>query len=288
MEKKFENVKDRTVYSTVPDERIALIKEAKDEIKTADPASVMHARTVITFKDQRLLNFWKNFMEGQLSDGAWENSNNTDWLWAQSLAGLGAENRVCVMNSYCAGRKTYKWDKVFENLIDNGTCTDWITDSGFADKKEFKEAFNTVSNMIRDYTEDYDLIDGMHKAAAVKIQESVDASVSKLKEAGFVQRGNSTYNRTYWYLPLFKMEKDINDGMFPPENVYAVVDTTDMRKYNGSKFPLKFIGTSIPGQKVINPFTTYIQICSTVEEVIKTCGIVKETIEKLSEIFIKK
>ena len=287
MEKKFENVKDRTVYSTVPDERIALIKEAKDEIKTADLASVMKVKTVITFKDQRLLNFWKNFMVGQISDGAWENSANTDWLWAQSLAGLGDENRVRVINSYCAGRKTYKWDKVFEQLIDDGTCTDWITDSGFADKKEFKEAFKTVSNMIRDYTEDYELIDGMRKAAAAMIQERVDASVIKLEEAGFVRRTDGTYC-TCRYLPLFKMDKDINDGPFPPENVYAVVNTTDMHRYNGSKFPLKFIGTIIPGQKVINPFTTYIQVCSTVEEVIKTCGIVKETIEKLSEIFIKK
>ena len=287
MEKKFENVKDRAVYSTLPDERIALIKEAKDEIKTADLASVMKVKTVITFKDQRLLNFWTNFMSGQLSDGAWENSNNTDWLWAQSLAGLGDENRVIVLSAYVVGRKTYKWDKTFEELIDDGTCTDWITDSGFADKKEFKAAFNTVSNMIRDYTEDYDLIDGMHKAAAAMIQERVAASVEKLKSIGFVHRNDTTYS-TCWYLPLFKMDKDINDGPFPPENVYAVVNTTDMRAYSGDRFPLKFIGMRIPGQKVINPFTTYIQVCSTVEEVIKTCGIVKEAIEKLSEIFIKK
>lgn len=287
MEKKFENVKDRAVYSTVPDERIALIKEAEDEIKAADLASVMKVKTVITFKDQRLLNFWTNFMSGQLSDGAWENSSNTDWLWAQSLAGLGDENRVRVINSYVVGRKTYKWDKTFEELIDDGTCTDWITDSGFADKKEFKAAFNTVSNMIRDYTEDYELIDGMHKAAAAMIQERVAASVEKLKSIGFVHRNDTTYS-TCWYLPLFETGKDINDGRFLPENVYAVVNTSDMRKYNGSKFPLKFTGSSIPGQKVINPFTTYIQVCSTVEEVIKTCGIVKETIEKLSEIFIKK
>lgn len=287
MEKKFENVKDRTVYSTVPDEKIALIKEAEDKIKSADLASVMKVKTVITFKDQRLLNFWKNFMEGQISDGAWENSNNTDWLWAQSLAGLGDENRVRVINSYCVGRKTYKWDKTFEQLIDDGTCTDWITDSGFADKKEFKQAFNTVSNMIRDYTEDYELIDGMHKAAAAMIQERIDASVEKLKSIGFVQRNEATYS-TYLYLPLFKMDKDINDGPFPPENVYAAVSTTDMRAYSGDRFPLKFIGSRIPGQRVINPFTTYTQVCSTVEEVIKTCAVVKEAIEKLSEIFIKK
>lgn len=287
MEKKFENVKDRTVYSTVPDEKIALIKEAKDEIKSADLASVMKVKTIITFKDQRLLNFWKNFMEGQISDGAWENSNNTDWLWAQSLAGLGDENRVRVINSYCVGRKTYKWDKTFEQLIDDGTCTDWITDSGFADKKEFKQAFNTVSNMIRDYTEDYVLIDGMHKAAAAMIQERVAASVEKLKSVGFVQRNDGTYC-TYCYLPLFKMDKDINDGPFPPENVYAAVSTTDMRAYSGDRFPLKFIGSRIPGQKVINPFTTYTQVCSTVEEIIQTCAVVKEAIEKLSEIFIKK
>ena len=287
MEKKFENVKDRTVYSTVPDEKIALIKEAKDEIKTADLASVMKVKTVITFKDQRLLNFWKNFMEGQISDGAWENSNNTDWLWAQSLAGLGDENNVRVINSYCVGRKTYKWDKTFEQLIDDGTCTDWITDSGFADKKEFKQAFNTVSNMIRDYTEDYELIDGMHKAAAAMIQERIDASVEKLKSIGFVQRNDGTYC-TYCYLPLFKMDKDINDGPFLPENVYAAVSTTDMRAYSGDRFPLKFIGRRIPDQRVINPFTTYTQVCSTVEEVMKTCAVVKEAIEKLSEIFIKK
>ena len=287
MEKKFENVKDRTVYSTVPDEKIALIKEAKDEIKTADLASVMKVKTVITFKDQRLLNFWKNFMEGQISDGAWENSNNTDWLWAQSLAGLGDENNVRVINSYCVGRKTYKWDKTFEQLIDDGTCTDWITDSGFADKKEFKQAFNTVSDMIRDYTEDYELIDGMHKAAAAMIQERVAASVEKLKSIGFVQRNDGTYC-TYCYLPLFKMDKDINDGPFLPENVYAAVSTTDMRAYSGDRFPLKFIGRRIPDQRVINPFTTYTQVCSTVEEVMKTCAVVKEAIEKLSEIFIKK
>ena len=45
--------------------------------------------TVIVFRTQRLLDLFKKEMQGQISDGMWENSRNTDWLWRNAAYVLG-------------------------------------------------------------------------------------------------------------------------------------------------------------------------------------------------------
>ena len=50
--------------------------------------------TIITFRNQQLLDLWVNEMSGQISDGMWENSSNTEWLWRNVLLRLGEETKV--------------------------------------------------------------------------------------------------------------------------------------------------------------------------------------------------
>lgn len=50
---------------------------------------------VITFRTQNLLDLFVNEIEGQISDGMWENSRGTDWMWkGRTLYLLGDKTEV--------------------------------------------------------------------------------------------------------------------------------------------------------------------------------------------------
>ena len=63
--------------------------------------------TVIVFRTQRLLDLFKKVMLGQISDGMWENSRDTDWLWRNAAYVLGNETRVVVSYSFVIGKKNF-------------------------------------------------------------------------------------------------------------------------------------------------------------------------------------
>ena len=78
--------------------------------------------TVIVFRTQRLLDLFKKEMQGQISDGMWENSRNTDWLWRNVACVLGDETRVIVAYRFLIGKKNFMigstlWDCIGERIL---------------------------------------------------------------------------------------------------------------------------------------------------------------------------
>ena len=75
----------------------------------------VNCQTLIVFNNETKLKFWKDEMAGQISDGMWENSRNTDWLWRNCLAVVILDGTipegVYVSSTYTIGRKTYPWFK---------------------------------------------------------------------------------------------------------------------------------------------------------------------------------
>ena len=78
--------------------------------------------TVIVFRTQRLLDLFKKEMQGQISDGMWENSRNTDWLWRNVACVLGDETKVIVAYRFLIGKKNFMivstlWDCIGERVL---------------------------------------------------------------------------------------------------------------------------------------------------------------------------
>lgn len=78
--------------------------------------------TVIVFRTQRLLDLFKKEMQGQISDGMWENCRNTDWLWRNVACVLGDETRVIVAYKFLIGKKNFMinsslWDCIGERIL---------------------------------------------------------------------------------------------------------------------------------------------------------------------------
>lgn len=78
--------------------------------------------TVIVFRTQRLLDLFKKEMQGQISDGMWENCRNTDWLWRNVACVLGDETRVIVAYRFVIGKKNFMinsslWDCIGERIL---------------------------------------------------------------------------------------------------------------------------------------------------------------------------
>ena len=78
--------------------------------------------TVIVFRTQRLLDLFKKEMQGQISDGMWENCRNTDWLWRNVACVLGDETRVIVAYRFLIGKKNFMinsalWDCIGERIL---------------------------------------------------------------------------------------------------------------------------------------------------------------------------
>ena len=64
------------------------------------------AATRVIFKDPILKCLWDEELSGQISDGAWENSSKTEWIWRADVF-TGSENKVYVAYAHIIGRKNY-------------------------------------------------------------------------------------------------------------------------------------------------------------------------------------
>ena len=78
--------------------------------------------TVIVFRTQRLLDLFKKVMLGQISNGMWENSRDTDWLWRNAAYVLGDETRVVVSYRFLIEKKNFMinsslWDCIGERIL---------------------------------------------------------------------------------------------------------------------------------------------------------------------------
>lgn len=105
-------------------------------------------KTIITFRTQQLLDLWVNEMSGQISDGMWENSRNTEWIWSNVLVRLGDKTEVTVRPTFGGARRTHYpltaelWNVVGDRIL---------AENGFASKKEAYAAWREIAEAIRNF-----------------------------------------------------------------------------------------------------------------------------------------
>ena len=142
--------------------------------------------TVIVFRTQQLMDLWVNEMQGQISDGMWENCRKTDWLWRNEAHILGEKTEVKVVYSWQVGKKNYPltkqlWECVGERILE---------ENGFADKKEATKAWKEILEAIQNATvmteEDRELyINSCVRRKEDKkklLEKEVEETKTKLKE----------------------------------------------------------------------------------------------------------
>ena len=111
--------------------------------------STSRFNTVIIFRTQRLLDLFKKEMQGQISDGMWENSRNTDWLWRNVAYVLGNETRVVVSYRFLIGKKNFMinsslWDCIGERIL---------KELEYSSKKEVYADWREIAEAIRNARE---------------------------------------------------------------------------------------------------------------------------------------
>lgn len=111
--------------------------------------STSRFNTVIVFRTQRLLDLFKKEMQGQISDGMWENSRNTDWLWRNVACVLGNETRVIVAYRFVIGKKNFMinstlWDCIGERILE---------ELDYSSKKEVYADWREIAEAIRNARE---------------------------------------------------------------------------------------------------------------------------------------
>lgn len=112
--------------------------------------STSRFNTVIVFRTQRLLDLFKKEMQGQISDGMWENSRNTDWLWRNVACVLGNETRVIVAYRFLIGKKNFMinsmlWDCIGERILKELEYSS--KKEVYADWREIVEAIRNAREM---------------------------------------------------------------------------------------------------------------------------------------------
>ena len=151
--------------------------------------STSRFNTVITFRTQRLLDLFKKVMLGQISDGMWENSRNTDWLWRNVACVLGDETKVIVAYRFVIGKKNFMinstlWDCIGERILKELEYSS--KKEVYADWREIAEAIRNAREMNDEERKTY-VYDcearGKNKEEALK-QKTKEVLSELIKRAG--------------------------------------------------------------------------------------------------------
>lgn len=106
---------------------------------------ISKVKTIITFRNEALLDLWEDEMSGQISDGMWENSNHTEWLWRDVWVRLGEETSVVVDSTWHIGRKSFGMTKDLWECIGDRLYGE---DSPFKTEKDVRAAWREIANAI--------------------------------------------------------------------------------------------------------------------------------------------
>lgn len=104
-----------------------------------------NTRIVFVFRNQQLLDLWINEMQGQISDGMWENSRKTEWLWRNEIVyRFGDKTQLLVDSLWMVGKKNFfmtkdLWECIGDRIMD---------ENGFATEKEAKAAWRELAMAI--------------------------------------------------------------------------------------------------------------------------------------------
>lgn len=156
-------------------------------------------RTIITFRNQQLLDLWVNEMSGQISDGMWENSSNTEWLWRNVLLRLGEETKVesiAPVGRRSFGMSSELWSCVGDRILD---------ENGFESEKDAKKAWAEIAAAIRnaEYSgEVYNVIEEAKEERDRKVKEQWPELLKEWLEAGIEDSSSDNYHSySFWVDP---------------------------------------------------------------------------------------
>ena len=155
--------------------------------------------TIITFRNQQLLDLWVNEMSGQISDGMWENSSNTEWLWRNVLLRLGEKTKVesiAPIGRRSFGMSPELWSCVGDRILD---------ENGFESEKDAKKAWAEIAAAIRnaEYSREvYKVIEEAKEERDRKVKEQWPELLKEWLEAGIEDSSSADYHSySFWVDP---------------------------------------------------------------------------------------
>ena len=156
-------------------------------------------QTIITFRNQQLLDLWVNEMSGQISDGMWENSRNTEWLWRNVLLRGGKETKVetiAPVGRRSFGMSSELWSAIGDRILD---------ENGFETEKEAKKAWAEIAAAIRnaEYSREvYNVIEKAKEEREKKAKEQWPELLKEWLEAGIEDSSSADYHSySFWLEP---------------------------------------------------------------------------------------
>ena len=155
--------------------------------------------TIITFRNQQLLDLWVNEMSGQISDGMWENSRNTEWLWRNVFLRLGEETKVetiGIIGRRSFGMTSELWSVIGDRIMD---------ENGFETEKDAKKAWAEIAAAIRnaEYSREvYNVIEEAKEEREKKAKEQWPELLKEWLEAGIEDSSSADYHSySFWLDP---------------------------------------------------------------------------------------
>lgn len=155
--------------------------------------------TIITFRNQQLLDLWVNEMSGQISDGMWENSRNTEWLWRDVFLRLGEETKVesiAPIGRRSFGMSSELWSVIGDRILD---------ENGFETEKDAKKAWAEIAAAIRnaEYSREvYNVIEEAKEEREKKAKEQWPELLKEWMEAGVEDSSSADYRSySFWLDP---------------------------------------------------------------------------------------
>ena len=155
--------------------------------------------TIITFRNQQLLDLWVNEMSGQISDGMWENSRNTEWLWRNVLLRLGEETKVetiGIVGRRSFGMNSELWSCVGDRILD---------ENGFETEKDAKRAWAEIATAVRnaEYSREvYNVIEEAKEEREKKAKGQWPELLKEWLEAGVEDSSSADYRSySFWLDP---------------------------------------------------------------------------------------
>lgn len=174
------------------------------EERKINPATVINdvfihpVERVFIFRTQELMDLYRNEIEGQISDGMWENSRGTEWVWTgQTAYLLGDKTELRVVSKYWgAQKKTYYLSKELCDIVGERA----MIEAGFPDmdsmKKGWKEIADAIKNAVSYTAEEYErFITAPEARKKIARDKAVETVHNYLKEHS---KYLTVVENTYW------------------------------------------------------------------------------------------
>lgn len=139
-------------------------------------------KRVWTFRTQEQMDLWINEMQGQISDGMWENCRNTNWLWeGTEVYQLGEKTELHLKHYWMKGKTGYPLTRELLDIIGDRM----LEENGFETEKELRAAWREILVAIKDpksFTEsDNAMIEGFKALRSLEEVKAKEAATGMLE-----------------------------------------------------------------------------------------------------------